>query len=88
MNIAQKDIQIFFWYLIIPKDNGQPHIKHGTKVKSNVVLSNGNWVDRNLIWIEFLYENPSSLIFDGVFGILNQNMFGNIQNLICQNPNH
>ena len=56
-----------FWNLIIPNDNGQPRIKHGTKVKSNVVLSNGSWVDRNPIWIEFLYQNPSSLIFDGVF---------------------
>ena len=56
-----------FWNLIIPNDNGQPRIKHGTKVKSNVVLSNGNWVDRNPIWIEFLYQNPNSLIFDGVF---------------------
>jgi 1,4-alpha-glucan branching enzyme len=56
-----------FWNLIIPNDNGQPRIKHETKVKSNVVLSNGNWVDRNPIWIEFLYQNPNSLIFDGVF---------------------
>ena len=56
-----------FWNLIIPNDNGQPRIKHGTKVKSNVVLSNGSWVDRNPIWIEFLYQNPNSLIFDGVF---------------------
>ena len=34
---------------------GKHTIKHGTKEKNNVVLSNGNWVDRNPIWIEFLY---------------------------------
>ena len=63
---AQRD-KYGFWELTIPNDNGQPRIKHGTKVKSNVVLNNGNWVDRNPIWIEFLYQNPQSLIFDGVF---------------------
>ena len=63
---AKRD-QYGFWELIIPNDNGQPRIKHGTKVKCNVVLSNGNWADRNPIWIEFLYQNKQSLIFDGVF---------------------
>ena len=56
-----------FWELIIPNEDGKPRIKHKTKVKSNVVLSNGQWADRNPIWIEYLYQNTQSLIFDGVF---------------------
>ena len=63
---AKRD-QYGCWELIIPNDNGQPRIKHGTKVKCNVVLNNGNWADRNPIWIEYLVQNKQSLIFDGVF---------------------
>mgnify|MGYP004444225747 FL=1 len=63
---AKRD-QYGFWELIIPNDNGQPRIKHGTKVKCNVVLNNGNWADRNPIWIEYLVQNKQSLIYDGVF---------------------
>ena len=63
---AKRD-QYGFWELIIPNEDGKPRIKHKTKVKSNVVLSNGQWADRNPIWIEYLYQNTQSLIFDGVF---------------------
>ena len=63
---AKRD-QYGFWELIIPNDNGKPRIKHKSKVKCNVVLSNGQWADRNPIWIEYLYQNTQSLIFDGVF---------------------
>ena len=63
---AKRD-QYGFWELIIPNEDGKPRIKHNTKVKCNVVLSNGQWADRNPIWIEYLYQNSQSLIFDGVF---------------------
>ena len=63
---AKRD-QYGFWELIIPNEDGKPRIKHNTKVKCNVVLSNGQWADRNPIWIEYLYQNTQSLIFDGVF---------------------
>ena len=63
---AKRD-QYGFWELIIPNEEGKPRIKHKTKVKCNVVLSNGQWADRNPIWIEYLYQNTQSLIFDGVF---------------------
>ena len=63
---AKRD-QYGFWELIIPNEDGKPRIKHQTKVKCNVVLSNGQWADRNPIWIEYLYQNTQSLIFDGVF---------------------
>ena len=63
---AKRD-QYGFWELIIPNENGKPRIKHQSKVKCNVVLSNGQWADRNPIWIEYLYQNTQSLIFDGVF---------------------
>ena len=63
---AKRD-QYGFWELIIPNEDGKPRIKHKTKVKCNVVLSNGQWADRNPIWIEYLYQNSQSLIFDGVF---------------------
>ena len=63
---AKRD-QYGFWELIIPNEDGKPRIKHKTKVKCNVVLSNGQWADRNPIWIEYLYQNTQSLIFDGVF---------------------
>ena len=63
---AKRD-QYGFWELIIPNEDGKPRIKHQTKVKCNVVLNNGQWADRNPIWIEYLYQNTQSLIFDGVF---------------------
>ena len=63
---AKRD-QYGFWDLIIPNEDGKPRIKHKSKVKCNVVLSNGQWADRNPIWIEYLYQNTQSLIFDGVF---------------------
>ena len=63
---AKRD-QYGFWELIIPNEDGKPRIKHKTKVKCNVVLNNGQWADRNPIWIEYLYQNTQSLIFDGVF---------------------
>ena len=63
---AKRD-QYGFWELTIPNEDGKPRIKHKTKVKCNVVLSNGQWADRNPIWIEYLYQNTQSLIFDGVF---------------------
>ena len=63
---AKRD-QYGFWELIIPNQDGKPRIKHQSKVKCNVVLNNGQWADRNPIWIEYLYQNTQSLIFDGVF---------------------
>ena len=54
------------WELIIPSDNGQPRIKHGQKIKANVVLQNNNWETRNPIWSHYLIQNKESFIFDAV----------------------
>ena len=54
------------WELIIPSDNGQPRIKHGQKIKANVVLQNNNWETRNPIWSHYLVQNKQSFIFDSV----------------------
>ena len=55
------------WELIIKSDNGQPRIKHGQKIKANVVLQNNNWETRNPIWSRYLIQNKQSFIFDTVF---------------------
>ena len=55
------------WELIIKSDNGQPRIKHGQKIKANVVLKNNKWVTRNPIWSEYLIQNKQTFIFDSVF---------------------
>ena len=55
------------WELIIKSDNGQPKIKHGQKIKANVVLQNNEWVTRNPIWSEYLIQNKQSFIYDAVF---------------------
>ena len=55
------------WELIIKSDNGQPRIKHGQKIKANVVLKDNNWVTRNPIWCHYLVQNKQSFIFDAVF---------------------
>ncbi|MCQ2973134.1 MAG: alpha amylase C-terminal domain-containing protein, partial [archaeon] len=56
-----------FWELVLPNINGQPMIRHGQKVKCNVVLRNGHWADRNPIWSNYLVQNKQSLIYDSVF---------------------
>ena len=55
------------WELIIKSDNGRPRIKHGQKIKTNVVLKNNNWVIRNPIWSRYLVQNKKTFIFDSVF---------------------
>ena len=55
------------WELIIKSDNGQPRIKHGQKIKANVVLANNEWVTRNPIWSDYLIQNKQSFIYDAVF---------------------
>ena len=55
------------WELIIKSDNGHPRIKHGQKIKVNVVLKNNSWVTRNPIWSRYLIQNKSSFVFDTVF---------------------
>ena len=54
------------WELIIPSDNGKPRIKHGQKIKANVVLENNNWETRNPIWSHYLIQNKKSFIFDSI----------------------
>ena len=63
---AKRD-QFGFWTLIIPNDNGETRIKHGTKVKCLVVTCNEERVDRNPIWSNYLVQNKESFIFDNVF---------------------
>ena len=63
---AQKD-NFGKWELILPNNNGQPKIQHNTKIKCNVILGDGNWMDRNPIWSNYLIQNKESLIYDSVF---------------------
>ena len=59
--------QFGLWELIIKSDNGKPVIKHGQKIKANVVMQNNNWETRNPIWSRYLIQNKQSFIFDTVF---------------------
>ena len=63
---AKRD-QFGFWTLTIPNDNGEPRIKHNTKVKCLVVTCNEERVDRNPIWSTYLVQNKQSFIYDSVF---------------------
>ena len=56
-----------FWELIIPNQNGVPAIQHGQIVKVNVVLEDGNWMERNPIWSHYLIQNKESMILDNIF---------------------
>ena len=56
-----------FWELIIPNQNGVPVIQHGQIVKVNVVLEDGNWMERNPIWSHYLIQNKESMILDNIF---------------------
>ena len=63
---AQKD-KFGYWELIIPNENGSPRIQHGQIVKINVVLEDGNWMERNPIWSRHLIQNKESMILENVF---------------------
>ena len=56
-----------YWELIIPNENGAPKIQHGQIVKVNVVLEDGNWMERNPIWSKHLIQNKESMILENVF---------------------
>ena len=56
-----------FWELIIPNQNGVPAIQHGQIVKVNVVLEDGNWMERNPIWSHYLIQNKENNILDNIF---------------------
>ena len=58
-----------FWEVIIKNENGAPRIQHGQIVKINVVLEDGNWMERNPIWSHYLVQNKETLILDNIFGI-------------------
>ena len=63
---ATKD-KFGFWELIIPNENGSPRIQHGQIVKVNVVLEDGNWMERNPIWSHYLIQNKESMILENIF---------------------
>ena len=63
---AKKD-KFGFWELIIPNENGAPKIQHGQIVKVNVVLEDGNWMERNPIWSHYLIQNKESIILENIF---------------------
>ena len=56
-----------YWELIIPNENGAPKIQHGQIVKVNVVLEDGNWMERNPVWSRHLIQNKESMILENVF---------------------
>ena len=56
-----------YWELIIPNENGAPKIQHGQIVKVNVVLEDGNWMERNPVWSKHLIQNKESMILENVF---------------------
>ena len=59
--------QFGFWSITLPNVDGEPMIKHNTKVKVSVVLANGNKEDRNPIWSRYLIQNKQTFLFDTVF---------------------
>ena len=63
---AIKD-KLGFWELKIPNENGSPRIQHGQIVKINVVLEDGNWMERNPIWSRYLIQNKESMILENIF---------------------
>ena len=63
---ATKD-KFGYWELIIPNENGSPKIQHGQIVKVNVVLEDGNWMERNPIWSHYLIQNKESMILENIF---------------------
>ena len=56
-----------FWEVIIKNINGAPRIQHGQIVKINVVLEDGNWMERNPIWSHYLVQNKETMILDNIF---------------------
>lgn len=65
---AQKD-KFGYWEVIVPNENGAPKIQHGQIVKINVVLEDGNWMERNPIWSHYLIQNKENMILENIFGI-------------------
>jgi len=63
---AKKD-KFGYWEVIIPNENGLPQIQHGQIVKINVVLEDGNWMERNPIWSHYLIQNKENMILDNIF---------------------
>ena len=63
---AQKD-KFGYQELIILNENGSPRIQHGQIVKINVVLEDGNWMERNPIWSRYLIQNKESMILENIF---------------------
>ena len=62
---AQKD-KYGFWEIIIPNENGHPKIQHGQILKINVVLEDGNWMERNPIWSKYLVQNRHSQLLENI----------------------
>ena len=62
----QRD-QFGFWTIRLPNVDGEPMIKHNTKVKVSVVLANNQKADRNPIWSRYLIQNKQTFLFDTVF---------------------
>jgi len=56
-----------YWEVIIKNEKGVPKIQHGQIVKINVVLEDGNWMERNPIWSHYLVQNKETLILDNIF---------------------
>ena len=63
---ANKD-KFGYWELIIPNEKGSPRIQHGQIVKVNVVLEDGNWMERNPIWSHYLIQNKETMILENIF---------------------
>ena len=63
---AQKD-KFGYWEVIVPNENGAPKIQHGQIVKINVVLEDGNWMERNPIWSHYLIQNKENMILENIF---------------------
>lgn len=55
------------WEITLPSVNGEPCIKHKTKVKVKVILANNKHEDRNPIWSRYLLQNKDTVLFDSIF---------------------
>lgn len=53
--------------LTLPDGKDGPIIKHNTKVRACLILSNGEQVSRIPAWIRYTYQNTQTYNFDGVF---------------------
>jgi len=64
---CSKDEYGVFSIFLPDKENGEPAIKHATKVKISIVTGNNEKVDRIPAWIRVVWQEHNNPYFDGVY---------------------